>query len=99
MNLFGLILVWKRVGERALEKSGVDWTIIRPGGLTEKEDDIQSEGILWTGPDEQQNNSIPRRLVAKSCIEALETPQSIGHIVEITSNSQTKQITLANFLE
>ena len=32
LNLFGLILVWKRVGEQALEASGLDWTVIRPEG-------------------------------------------------------------------
>jgi uncharacterized protein YbjT (DUF2867 family) len=48
LNLFGLILVWKRVGERALERSGLDWTVIRPGGLSEREDGLESEGILWT---------------------------------------------------
>ena len=35
LNLFGLILIWKRAGERCLERSGLDWTVIRPGGLSE----------------------------------------------------------------
>ena len=39
LNLFGLILVCKRVGERALESSGLDWTVIRPGGLLERDQD------------------------------------------------------------
>ena len=33
LNLFGLSLVWKRLGEQWLEPSGLDWTVIRPGGL------------------------------------------------------------------
>ena len=40
LNLFGLILVWKRVGERTLEASGLDWTVIRPGGLSEREEGV-----------------------------------------------------------
>ena len=48
LNLFGLILVWKRVGERALEASGLDWTVIRPGGLTEREHDLSEEGIVYS---------------------------------------------------
>ena len=40
LNLFGLILLWKRLGERWLEQSGLDWTVIRPGGLSE--DDSRS---------------------------------------------------------
>ena len=35
LNLFGLILVWKRLGEQWLEQSGLEVTIVRPGGLKE----------------------------------------------------------------
>ena len=43
LNLFGLILIWKRLGERSLQKSGLDWTVIRPGGLNEN-------CLLYTSP-------------------------------------------------
>ena len=98
LNLFGLILVWKRVGERALECSGLDWTVIRPGGLSEREDGLESEGILWTGPDAQTSNAIPRRLVAKACVEALDTPESIGRILEVTSRPDLAPQPLATVL-
>lgn len=98
LNLFGLILVWKRVGERALERSGLDWTVIRPGGLSEREDGLESEGILWTGPDAQTSNAIPRRLVAKACVEALDTPESIGRILEVTSRPDLAPQPLATVL-
>ena len=88
LNLFGLILVWKRIGEAALETSGLDWTVIRPGGLSEREDALEEEGIVWTGPDLQTSNSIPRRLVARCCLEALNTPSSIGRILEVTSSKE-----------
>ena len=88
LNLFGLILVWKRVGEQALEASGLDWTVIRPGGLSEREEGLEQEGVLWTGADQQTSNSIPRRLVARCCLEAVNTPDSIGKILEITSSSE-----------
>jgi len=98
LNLFGLILVWKRVGERALERSGLDWTVIRPGGLSEREEGLESEGILWTGPDAQISNAIPRRLVAKACVEALDTPESIGRILEVTSRPDLAPQPLATAL-
>jgi len=91
LNLFGLILVWKRVGERALETSGLDWTVIRPGGLSERDQDLEREAIRWSGPDQQESDSIPRRLVARCCVEALQTPASIGRIVEITSSHEQKK--------
>lgn len=98
LNLFGLILVWKRVGERNLENSGLDWTVIRPGGLNEREDDLEGEGVLWTGADRQESDSIPRRLVARCCLEALNTPDSIGRILEVTSSQQQPVVSLQEAL-
>jgi uncharacterized protein YbjT (DUF2867 family) len=98
LNLFGLILVWKRVGERWLETSGLDWTVVRPGGLREQEDDLESQGIRFTGPDQQQSDSIPRRLVARVCLDALATPASIGRILEVTSGDGVPQQSLATWL-
>ncbi|MEA5423177.1 SDR family oxidoreductase [Synechococcus sp. CCY9202] len=98
LNLFGLILVWKRLGETWLESSGLDWTVIRPGGLSEREEGLESEGVRFSGPDEQESDSIPRRLVAKVCLEALETPASIGRIVEITSSAALPPQTLSAWL-
>ena len=91
LNLFGLILIWKRVGERALEASGLDWTVIRPGGLSEREDNVAAEGIRWSDADHQDSSSIPRRLVARCCVEALLVPASIGRIIEITSDPELPQ--------
>lgn len=94
LNLFGLILVWKRVGERNLENSGLDWTVIRPGGLNEREEDLEGEGVLWTGADQQESDSIPRRLVARCCLEALNSSDSIGKILEVTSSKQHPVVSL-----
>ena len=85
LNLFGLILVVKRLGERALERSSLDWTIIRPGGLSESETDVNLETTQFSTADQQQDGRIPRRLVARVCLEALETPLSHRRIIEITS--------------
>ncbi|AAP99923.1 MULTISPECIES: SDR family oxidoreductase [Prochlorococcus] len=94
LNLFGLILLWKKVGEQKLINSGIDWTIIRPGGLNETEDNLNKQSIKYTSSKRQEEGSIPRRLVAKSCIEALKTTSSIGNIIEITSNEENKRISM-----
>ena len=70
-----------------MENSGLDWTVIRPGGLSEREETLEEEGVYWSGPDQQESNSIPRRLVARCCLEALNTPASIGRILEVTSSA------------
>lgn len=98
LNLFGLILVWKRLGERWLADSGLDWTVVRPGGLSEDEGRSEREGVVFSDADQQQSNSIPRRLVARVCLEALETPASIGRILEITSDAQQPPQALASWL-
>jgi uncharacterized protein YbjT (DUF2867 family) len=98
LNLFGLILVWKGVGERWLAASGLDWTVVRPGGLKENEEGLEEQGIVYSGPDEQESNSIPRRLVARVCLDAIETPASIGRIVEVTSNADQPQRSMADWL-
>ena len=99
LNLFGLILVWKRFGEKSLQKSGLDWTIIRPGGLNERENDLKSQNILFTGEKTQEEGSIPRRLVAKVCIEALKTKDSIEKIIEITSSEDNPKTNMGKALK
>ncbi len=96
LNLFGLILVWKRIGERALASSGLDWTIIRPGGLNEKEEELGDQKIIYSGPDKQEEAYIPRRLLAKCCIEALKTKSSIGEIIEVTSSVEGSKISMGD---
>jgi len=98
LNLFGLILVWKGVGEESLAQSGLDWTVVRPGGLSEREENLDRQGILFSGPGQQESSSIPRRLVARVCLDALETPAAIGRIVEITSSPERPAQTLQAWL-
>ena len=99
LNLFGLILIWKRLGEKTLQRSGIDWTIIRPGGLNEKETNVKNQNILFSGEKTQEEGSIPRRLVAKSCIEALKTKDSIGKIIEITSSEENPKTNMSNAIK
>jgi uncharacterized protein YbjT (DUF2867 family) len=98
LNLFGLILVWKGLGERWLAESGLDWTVVRPGGLKESEQGIEREGIVFSGAGGQEGGSLPRRLVARVCLDALDAPASIGRIVEITSSPGRPQDSLATWL-
>ena len=99
LNLFGLILVWKRLGERWLERSGLDWTVVRPGGLSEDDGRAEVEGVVFTGVDQQQSSSIPRRLVARVCLDALESPAASGRIIEITSSPDQPLRSLQQWLE
>ena len=98
LNLFGLILIWKKIGENLLKNSSFDWTIIRPGGLKEIEK-IETENIDYTKEDKQIKGSIPRRLVAKCCIEALSNKQSINKTIDITSSSDNKKVSFKKAMQ
>ena len=65
--------------------------MIRRGGLSEREEGVADEGIRWSGADQQESDSIPRRLVARCCVEALRVPSSIGRIIEVTSDPELPQ--------
>ena len=98
LNLFGLILIWKRLGEQWLQQSGLKVTIVRPGGLNENDAGLEDQGIRFTGADQQESNSIPRRLVARVCLDALESPAAIGEIIEITSSPSQPASSLSDWL-
>ena len=99
LNLFGLILIWKRFGEKSLQKSNLDWTVIRPGGLNENETNLKNQNVLFSGEKTQEEGSIPRRLVAKACIEALKTKDSIQKIIEVTSNEENPKTNMSKALK
>ena len=98
LNLFGLILLWKKLGENFLKNNSFNWTIIRPGGLKETEDYID-EKIYYSKIDTQEKGSIPRRLVAKCCIESLKENSSINKTIEITSSTNNKKISFKEAMQ
>jgi len=68
----GDILLWKRKAEKYLVESGLDYTIIHPGGLKDTEGGI-SEFILDVNDQllEKKKKSISRQDVANLCLAAL----------------------------
>ena len=98
LNLFGLILIWKKIGENFIRNSSLDWTIIRPGGLKESED-IKLERIEYSKEDTQIKGSMPRRLVAKCCIDSLKKKESINKIIEVTSSPDNKRISFKKAMQ
>ena len=68
----GNILIWKRKAEQYLAESGIPYTIIRAGGLQDRDGGVRE---LLVGKDDEllQTNTkgIPRVDVAEVCIQAL----------------------------
>ncbi len=98
LNLFGFILIWKKIGENFLKNPSFEWTIVRPGGLKENED-IKSENINYSKEDTQINGSIPRRLVAQLCINSLKNKESINKLIEVTSSNNNKKISFKKAMQ
>ena len=98
LNLFGLILIWKKIGENFLRDPYFQWTIIRPGGLKEEEI-IDDQNILYSKIDSQTEGSIPRRLVARCCIDAIKNKESINKIIEITSSKEYKKVSFEKAMQ
>ncbi|WP_373537425.1 NAD(P)H-binding protein [Microcoleus sp.] len=88
LNLFWLILVWKKQAEEYLQKSGLTYTIVRPGGLKNEDN---SDAIVMSSADTLFENSIPRTKVAQVCVEALFEPASRNKIVEIVAKPDAPQ--------
>jgi uncharacterized protein YbjT (DUF2867 family) len=70
----------KAEADRRLEASGLDYTIVRPGGLT----DDPGTGVVRVGTGIERG-SIPRDDVAAVLLAVLETPASIGKTFELVS--------------
>ncbi|MGB7415297.1 MAG: NAD(P)H-binding protein [Thermosynechococcaceae cyanobacterium] len=82
LNLFFLILVWKKQAEGHLQSSGLKYTIVRPGGLKNEDND---DRIVMSAADTLFEGSLPRTKVAQVCIESLFDPAAANKIVEIVA--------------
>jgi len=82
LNLFWLILVWKKRAEEYLQASGLSYTIVRPGGLKNEDN---ADGIVMSQADSLSEGSIPRTKVAQVCVEALFQPAARNKVVEIVA--------------
>jgi uncharacterized protein YbjT (DUF2867 family) len=82
LNLFWLILFWKKQAEAYIKDSGLTYTIVRPGGL-KNEDNPHS--IRMSSADTLFEGSIPRAKVAAVCVESLFSPDARNKILEIVA--------------
>ena len=92
LNLFWGILVWKKWAEEYLQRSGLTYTIVRPGGLKNDDND---DRIVMQGLDSLFDGSIPRTKVAQVCVEAIGNESSRNKIVEIVARPDAPDKTFA----
>jgi hypothetical protein len=104
----GDILIWKRKAERYLCLSGMQFTIIHPGGLVDPPEPNNMELILDVDDKLMQNEkkSIARSDVAKLCIAALTESggrsvsfDCIGRQLDDSQSVKSAEDTLKAFLK
>ncbi|MDJ0557305.1 MAG: SDR family oxidoreductase [Microcoleaceae cyanobacterium MO_207.B10] len=88
LNLFWLILFWKKQAEEYIQKSGMKYTIVRPGGLKNEDDQFP---IVMKSADHLFDGSIPRSKVAQVCLEALDQPAASNKILEIVTRAEASE--------
>jgi uncharacterized protein YbjT (DUF2867 family) len=72
----------KRDADERLLESGLSYTIVRPGGLT----DDPGTGLVMVGTD-LERGEIPREDVAATLVAVLETPSTFGKVFELVSGA------------
>ncbi|XP_027350833.1 uncharacterized protein At5g02240-like [Abrus precatorius] len=85
----GNILVWKRKAEQYLADCGIPYTIIRAGGLQDKDGGVRE---LIVGKDDEllqtETRTIPRADVAEVCIQALNFEEAKFKAFDLASKPE-----------
>ena len=89
----GNILIWKRKTEQYLINSGINYTIIRAGGLLDqpggkRELIVGKNDILLTAPPNGIPPNIPREDVAELVVQALIQPNAINKAFDVISKPE-----------
>ncbi|KAK3236136.1 hypothetical protein CYMTET_53703 [Cymbomonas tetramitiformis] len=103
LNLFWGVLFWKKRAEEALQRSGLTYTIVRPGGLKNEPEDGSGKGnVIMKGPNSfglpprEQPGSILREQVAEVCVAALIEEEAANKIVEVISKESADEQSMSD---
>lgn len=97
LNLYGGVLIMKKFGELAIQRSGIQYTIIRPGGLLNKEKDNKTRGVVVGSadafglPPRKRPGSILRSKVAEACVAALVEDSAANKVIEVIEEDGAMQ--------
>ena len=86
-NAFGKVLDEKIVAENYLRASGLDYTIVRPGGLKAKP---PTGTLKISGEDTLNSGEISRDLVADVCVASLTDKKASNKVLEIIEEEGTE---------
>lgn len=86
-NAFGNVLDEKIIAENYLRASGLDYTIVRPGGLKAKP---PAGELRISGEDTLNAGEISRDLVADVCVASLTDAKASNKVLEIIEDAETE---------
>ncbi len=89
------ILLWKALGENTLRFSGLNYTIVRPGGLVDAPGG--EAGIQVGQGDTLPQGPIPRADVARVCVAALGNEAANRVTLEITGDPDSDSVDWEGF--
>jgi uncharacterized protein YbjT (DUF2867 family) len=69
----------KKAAEEAIQATALEWTILRPGGLT---DDAGTGRVLLAPPPVERGN-VTRADTAAVLAALLDTPSTVGKVLEL----------------
>ena len=91
LNLFGKILIWKRKAEQYLIDSGIDYTIIRAGGLIDEPGGrsllVGKNDEMLANPPTEGGTVIPREDVAEVVVQAIQHMEARNKALDVIANA------------
>jgi len=88
LNLFWGVLFQKQKAEKALEASGLDYTIIRPGGMERPQDDFKyTHNLECYSRDSLSGGVVSRRQVAEFVAAAIDNDAAKNSIFEVIAQT------------
>jgi peptide-methionine (R)-S-oxide reductase len=100
LNLFWGILSWKRQTEVKLINSGLNFFIVRPGGMEKPTDDFdQTHNMKLHLPSTTFGGLISRKQIASLCVASILNPELIkDRIVEVTADPSYQKLSAQDLL-
>ncbi|KAG2438644.1 hypothetical protein HXX76_005191 [Chlamydomonas incerta] len=101
LNLFGGVLLWKREAEKALEASGMAYTIVRPGGMERPTDDYKKTHNLTVKPrDSTFGGQVSRLQVAELVAAACANPAvAENKVLELVAETTAPPVPLDSLMQ
>ncbi|MCX3058691.1 SDR family oxidoreductase [Streptomyces beihaiensis] len=82
MNAYGRMLDWRLAGENAVRASGLPYTIVRPGWLTDRTE-LADDGRVLLEQGDRRDGYVALQDVAEACVQALYCPSAQGLTFEM----------------